>query len=124
MSKGRSRRFSRGFKLKAVERLQAGESGSALALELSVKRTILYRWRDAYRLGGVEALRDRFGRPTKAEALAMAKARSQPSRLSGASGGQGEAAGCIGEQTVNDNRRIVKDRADSGAFGDRRRPAT
>ena len=47
MSKQERRRFSREFKLSAVSRLEAGESGSALALELGVKRTILYRWRDA-----------------------------------------------------------------------------
>jgi len=47
---------------------------SALARELTIKRVILYRWRDAYRLGGPEALRLR-GRPSKAEASAMASAR-------------------------------------------------
>jgi hypothetical protein len=41
------RSFSREFKLKVIERLEAGESGTALALELSIKRTIIYRWRDA-----------------------------------------------------------------------------
>lgn len=35
------RNFSREFKLAAVRRLEAGESGSALSLELGVKRTIL-----------------------------------------------------------------------------------
>jgi transposase-like protein len=80
MSKFAARSFSREFKLKAVERLEAGESGSALALELQVKRTILYRWRDAWRIGGVEALRSRRGRPAKAEALAMAVARGPAAR--------------------------------------------
>lgn len=75
MPKTERRRFSREFKLKVVERLEAGESGSALALELSIKRTIIYRWRDAWRRGGAEALRSGHGRPTKAEALAMAQAR-------------------------------------------------
>jgi transposase-like protein len=54
--------------------MEAGENVSALARELTVKRVILYRWRDAYRIGGPEALRLR-GRPSKAEALAMAAAR-------------------------------------------------
>jgi transposase len=75
MSKRPTRSFSREFKLKAIERLEAGESGSALARELTVKRTILYRWRDAWRAGGAEAVRGKRGRPTKAEALAMAAAR-------------------------------------------------
>jgi transposase-like protein len=56
MSNQERRSFSREFKLRVIERLEAGESGSALALELSVKRTIIYRWRDAWREGGPEAL--------------------------------------------------------------------
>ena len=74
MPKQEARSFSRQFKLRAVQRMAAGENVSALARELTVKRVILYRWRDAWRLGGVEALRLR-GRPSKAEALAMASAR-------------------------------------------------
>jgi transposase len=74
MSKHEVRVFSREFKLRTVQRMEAGENVSALARELSVKRVILYRWRDACRLGGPEALRLR-GRPSKAEALAMAAAR-------------------------------------------------
>ncbi|HEY5412659.1 MAG TPA: transposase [Caulobacteraceae bacterium] len=73
------RSFSREFKLRAVQRMEAGENVSALARELTVKRVILYRWRDAYRLGGVEALRLR-GRPSKTEALAMAAARGVAGR--------------------------------------------
>ena len=75
MSKQERRRFSREFKLSAVSRLEAGESGSALALELGVKRTILYRWRDAWRVGGELALRAGQGRPSKVEAVAMEAAR-------------------------------------------------
>ena len=74
MSKPEVRSFSREFKLQAVQRMEAGENVSALARELTVKRVILYRWRDAYRLGGVEALRLK-GRPSKAEAVALATAR-------------------------------------------------
>ena len=69
------RSFSREFKLEAVRRIEAGENVSALARELTVKREILYRWRDAHRLGGPEALRLR-GRPSKAAAAVMAVARS------------------------------------------------
>lgn len=75
MSKRGSRSFSRAFKLKAIERMAAGENVSALAKELSVKRTLLYRWRDAFRAGGEPALREQRGRPARAEALAMAAAR-------------------------------------------------
>jgi transposase-like protein len=75
MSKMEYRSYSREFKLKAVERLEAGESGSALARELGVKRVLIYRWRDKVRAGGELALRAKRGRPPKAEALAMAAAR-------------------------------------------------
>jgi transposase len=75
MSKVSRRIFSREFKLKAVARLDGGESGTALAIELRVKREILYRWRDTVRRKGVLALRAGAGRPRKDEALAMAAAR-------------------------------------------------
>lgn len=80
MSNRERRRFSREFKLSAVGRLEAGESVSALSLELGVKRTVLYRWRDAWRAGGELALREGQGRPSKAEALAMADARGPLSK--------------------------------------------
>ena len=63
MSQGMRRSFSRDFKLEVIERLQAGESGTALGLEYAIKRTIIYRWRDAHRDGGAEALRGKPGRP-------------------------------------------------------------
>lgn len=72
MSNQKVRSFSREFKLRAVQR--------TLARELTVKRVILYRWRDAYRIGGPEALRLR-GRPSKAEALAMAAARGPAGKV-------------------------------------------
>jgi transposase len=74
------RRFGRVFKLDVVRRMEAGESGTALARELGVKRTILYRWRDAVRHGGEEALRDGPGRPRGIEAQAMALARGPAAR--------------------------------------------
>ncbi len=48
------RRFSKEFKLAAVRRLEAGESGSALARELEVKREKLYRWLAQVERYGVE----------------------------------------------------------------------
>ncbi len=80
MSTTLRRRFSREFKLEVVRRMEAGESGTALALELSIKRTILYRWRDAVRHGGAEALRGGPGRPTKVEALATLAAKGPAAR--------------------------------------------
>ncbi|HLY54859.1 MAG TPA: helix-turn-helix domain-containing protein [Stellaceae bacterium] len=73
MSKGDQKRFTREFKLAALQRMAAGENVSELARELGVLRKCLYQWRDRYRLGGAIALRSR-GRMTKAEALAMRSA--------------------------------------------------
>lgn len=80
MSEGKRRRFSRAFKLKVIERLEGGESGTALALELSIKRTIIYRWRDLWRHGGTAALRGKPGPRTKAEALELERARGVAAR--------------------------------------------
>src|SRR5215510_13049887 len=57
MSKGKRRRFSREFKLSAVERMIAGESVAALSRELRVPRGHFYKWCEHFRRGGVEALR-------------------------------------------------------------------
>lgn len=75
MTQETKRRFSRAFKLAVVARLVAGEGGSALARELSIKRELLYRWRDHFRAGGELALRPGPGRPKQAEAQALAAAR-------------------------------------------------
>jgi len=75
MSQEKRRRFSREFKLALIARLEAGESGTVLAMESGVKRTIIYRWREAWRRGGETALRGKPGPPTKAEALEIELAR-------------------------------------------------
>lgn len=62
----KARVFSREFKLRAVERLLAGEGASALARELKLRRNLLYEWKDAYLVLGAEGLRQR-GRPRKGE---------------------------------------------------------
>jgi len=74
MSKIEARSFSRAFKLEVVHRMEAGENVSALSREVEVKREVLYRWRDAFRLGGEAALRLK-GRPSKADAVVMRLAR-------------------------------------------------
>ena len=62
--KGRKPRvFSVEFKQQAARRLLGGESATALSRELEVKRSVLYRWRDAYRREGVSGLSRRRGRP-------------------------------------------------------------
>ena len=62
--KGRKpREFTVEFKEAAARRLLVGEKGTALSRELEVKRSVLYRWRDAYRSEGVSGLSRRRGRP-------------------------------------------------------------
>ncbi len=62
--------FSPETKLKIVERMLAGESTSALARELKIRRKLVYEWRDNYLRGGPGALRTR-GRPRKDQALGL-----------------------------------------------------
>jgi len=55
--------FSWEFKEGVVRRMLKGESVSALHHELQIKRSVLYRWRDAYRKEGVAGLQRARGRP-------------------------------------------------------------
>lgn len=50
------------FKRAAVQRMLAGEPVSRLSRELKVKRSLLYRWREAYQKEGAAGLRP-IGRP-------------------------------------------------------------
>ena len=104
MSEQKRRRFSREFKLRVIERLEAGESGTALGLELSIKRTIIYRWREQWRQGGTAALRGKPGPRTKEEALELERARGIAARandLTEARRQIGELQRKIGRQQVD-----------------------
>lgn len=79
MSSRTNRRYDRDFKLSAVSRMEAGENVAALSRELGVRRKLLYDWRRAFRLGGVEALRCQ-GRPGK-DALVLAARDRVPSAI-------------------------------------------
>ena len=57
----KKRVWSRALKISAVKRMLAGVNTTALAEELGVRRTILYRWRDSYRKDGVKAFPGRPG---------------------------------------------------------------
>jgi len=76
-------RHSREFMLKAVERLEAGERASALAIELNLNRTIVYHWRDRFRANGAEALTSKRGRPRTPEVLAAEGVRASRARADG-----------------------------------------
>ena len=57
--------FSWEFKEGVARRMLKGESVSALHHELQIKRSVLYRWRDAYRKHGRVGLERPPGRPRK-----------------------------------------------------------
>jgi transposase len=55
--------FSPKFRLQVVQRIMGGESVTKLHHELDIKRSILYRWTDAYRKKGAAGLDQKRGRP-------------------------------------------------------------
>ena len=59
----KNRVFTREFKEGVVERILNGESVSALRQEVQINRSVLYRWRDAYRKDGAAGLQRPVGRP-------------------------------------------------------------
>jgi transposase len=58
-----NRTFSPEFRVQVAQRIQQGESVSQLHHQLDIKRSILYRWRDAYRKEGTAGLARTVGRP-------------------------------------------------------------
>jgi transposase-like protein len=59
----KNRVFTREFKAGVAQRIVNGESVSALYQETQIKRSVLYRWRDAYRKDGAAGLQRPAGRP-------------------------------------------------------------
>lgn len=59
----KNRVFSAEFKQSVAQRVLGGESVSALHHEFKIKRSILYRWRDAYHKEGAGGLQRQVGRP-------------------------------------------------------------
>jgi transposase-like protein len=57
------RTFTAEFRIGVALRISSGESISALSQELSIKRSVLYRWRDAFLKDGEAGLRRPTGRP-------------------------------------------------------------
>ncbi len=60
---GGYRVFSPEFTAGVAQRILNGESVSALHQEFQIKRSVLYRWRDAYRKEGEAGLQRPVGRP-------------------------------------------------------------
>ena len=58
-------RYPKAFKTEAIRLLELGEKpASELAMELGIKRTLLYRWRDQFKQKG-DAAFGGSGRPVK-----------------------------------------------------------
>lgn len=60
---GKNRVFAPEFKERVAQRILNGESVSAIHQEFQIKRSVLYRWRDAYRAEGPAGLNRPTGRP-------------------------------------------------------------
>lgn len=60
---GKNRVFDLDFKQRVARRILNGESVSAIHEEFQIKRSVLYRWRDAYRKQGAAGLQRPVGRP-------------------------------------------------------------
>ncbi len=66
MSQARRVEYARELKLSAVRRVLAGESVSAVAQQLGIRRKRLYVWKDRYaELGEAGLVAGRAGRPRK-----------------------------------------------------------
>jgi transposase-like protein len=97
MSKQPVRRFGLEFKLKALQRLENGETVSALAAEFGVHRQLIYKWKDAARAG---RLGRRRGRPSRAEALARQSGDHEADPLAAAKRRIAELERKVGQQAV------------------------
>ena len=71
-------RYSKEFKLEAMRLLNEGNKPtSELAMQLGVKRTLLYRWRDQLTEKGDKAFSNRLGRPTREEESELTRLRRE-----------------------------------------------
>jgi transposase-like protein len=78
-----------------------GENVCALMRELKIARSVLYRWRDAYREDGSQAFRRKAGRPPK-NAPGVAKARAEAAgELAAARQRVAELERKVGQQQVD-----------------------
>ena len=123
MPKKKYRVFSRGLKIETVKRMLRGENVCALMRELKIARSVLYRWRDAYREEGSGAFRRKAGRPPK-NAPGVARARAEAAgELAAARQRVGELERKVGQQQVDPDffrqalRQVEANRAATGGRG-------
>jgi transposase len=97
MSEAEKRKFSREFKLKALERIRRGETIAALSEEFGVHRQLIYKWKEAFRDGSTPAS---VGRPSKAVAQARRTAAEGLSELAAARLRVAELERKVGQQEL------------------------
>jgi transposase len=68
-----ARVFSVEYRSGVAQRILNGESVMALSAELKIKRSVLYRWRDAYRKSGQDGFKRTRGRPPGGATAATVK---------------------------------------------------
>lgn len=75
-------RYSKEFKLEAIRLLNEGDRpASEIAMQLGVKRTILYRWHDQMREKGDKAFSNRPGRPPREQEGELTRLRRENREL-------------------------------------------
>lgn len=75
-------RYSKEFKIEAIRLLESGEkTGSELAMELGVKRTLLYRWKDQFEAKGEKAFSNKSGRLPKDQESEITRLRREVKEL-------------------------------------------
>ena len=75
-------KYSKEFKQGAIGMLNEGDKPvTEIALQLGVKRTLLYRWRDQMREKGDKAFSNRPGRPTLEQESELTKLRRENKEL-------------------------------------------
>ena len=75
---GKRGRYPLEFKREAVRHLkEGGKPASEIAMELGIKRTLLYRWRDEQDAKGDEAFKGRPGRPRADQMSELSRLRQE-----------------------------------------------
>ena len=71
-------RYPKEFKIEAIKLMDSGDKPiSEIAMQLGVKRTLLYRWRDQAEAKGETAFSGKVGRPKNIELSEIARLRKE-----------------------------------------------
>jgi transposase len=71
-------RYPKEFKIEAIRLMESGDKPiSEIAMELGVKRTLLYRWRDQAKEKGDLAFSGKMGRPKTEELSELSRLRKE-----------------------------------------------